>query len=85
MKVELPCVQVHIQDAAMAEELLLQSCCARRQKGARSLSHSIISLYLYKEDAPLPKAQHHSLSGEALPPRVPRPALGGCKLRVLLL
>ena len=54
----------------MAEEVLSESCRTRHQKGARSLSHSVTTLYLYKEGVPLPKAQHHSLSGEALPPRV---------------
>lgn len=61
-------VQVHIEDVAMAEQLLQQSQRARQQLRDRSYSHCFTALYLYTEGGPLPEVTQHSLSGEALPP-----------------
>ena len=58
-------VQVRIEDMCKAEEVLLHSWGQRYKTGTRSLSHSVTTLYLYKEGG-LPDVQHHSLSGEAL-------------------
>ncbi len=63
------CVQARVETMYEAEEVLLGSWGQRHQRGTRSIGHSVITLYLYKDGGTLPGIHHHSLAGERCPPQ----------------